>query len=226
MPEQGFLKAIFLSINRFQGRTALGFIKMKLIGEVIDNVLARTKFFDDSAVFQKRSQKCAPNFYSSWHCQLPKHSLFVADIGHPLCWGLLVDVQRPVGALTRLDPAIRTCTTVRVRRCNDQIEKSIRIFTKEFSEASQSNFAFRLRHASEVMRGIVPTRVRFLELQIDHIADVVSKRSHWASIWRQRTTSPGQAVQEFIHDFPGLLWLFEPGHVSTLIEKFEYRIPD
>src|SRR5436309_2252285 len=86
MPEQGFLKAILLSINRFQGRTALGVIKMKLIGEVIDNVLARTKFFDDSAVFQKRSQKRAPNFYSSRHCQLLKHSLFVADIGHPLCW--------------------------------------------------------------------------------------------------------------------------------------------
>ena len=85
MPEQGFLKAIFLSINRFQGRTALGLIEMKLIGELTDNVLARTKFFDDSAVFQKRSQQCASNIYSSWHRQLLKHSLFVADVGHPLC---------------------------------------------------------------------------------------------------------------------------------------------
>ena len=85
MPEQGFLKAIFLSINRFQGRTALGLIEMKLIGELIDHVLARTKFFDDSAVFQKRSQEGASNFYASWHRQLLKHSLFVADVGHPLC---------------------------------------------------------------------------------------------------------------------------------------------
>ncbi len=54
MPEQGFLEPIFLSINRFQGRTALGVIEMKLIGELIDNVLARTKFFDDSTVFQKQ----------------------------------------------------------------------------------------------------------------------------------------------------------------------------
>src|SRR5437899_6764475 len=78
MPEQSFFQAIFLPINRFQGRGALGITEMKLISELINNVLSSAKFFDDSTVFQKCSQKRSCNFRSSWHCQLLKHSAFVA----------------------------------------------------------------------------------------------------------------------------------------------------
>src|SRR5437867_858882 len=84
----------------------------------------------------------------------------------------LCSCQKPVDVLARLDPAIRPCTTVRVRRrCDYQVEKSVRIFTKDFSALSRSDFTFRLRHASEFMRGIVRTRVRFFEnseLVADH----------------------------------------------------------
>ena len=53
------------------------------------------------------------------------------------------------------------------------------------------------------------------------ILSVRDQKSRWMPL-SERMTLPGQTVQEFIYDFPGLLPLFKPGHVSTLIDKFEY----
>ena len=66
------------------------------------------------------------------------------------------------------------------RRGDDQIEKSVRIFTKDFSAVSQSDFTFRLRHAGEFMRGIVKTRVCFLKIANSALLlDVVPSGRPW-----------------------------------------------
>jgi hypothetical protein len=57
------------------------------------------------------------------------------------------------------------------------------------------------------------------------ILSVRDQKSRWMPL-SERMTLPGQTVQEFVHDFPGLPGLLKPGHVSTFIDKFKYRIPD
>jgi hypothetical protein len=42
----------------------------------------------------------------------------------------------------------------------------------------------------------------------------------------EKMTLPGQVVHEFVHDFPGLLGLFNPRHVSTTVNKLQDGIPD
>lgn len=77
------------------------------------------------------------------------------------------------------------------------------------SVEANDNFVFKMKNKTRNIR----------------ILSVRDQKSRWMQL-SERMTLPGQVVHEFVHDFPGLLRLFKPGHVSTLIDKFKYRIPD
>jgi hypothetical protein len=57
------------------------------------------------------------------------------------------------------------------------------------------------------------------------ILSVRDQKSCWMQL-SERMTLPGQVVHEFVHDFPGLLGLFNPRHVSTTVNKLQDGIPD
>src|SRR6266516_2904918 len=69
---------------------------------------------------------------------------------------------------------------------------------------------------------VVKMKNKMLNIRTLSVRD---QKSRWMSL-SERMTLPGQTIQEFVYDFPGLLWLFKPRHVSTPIDKLKYRIPD
>jgi len=129
-------------------------------------------------------------------------------------------VTKPIDVATRLNSAITSRAAIGVRRRgNDQVEKSVRIFAQDFGTVAQSGFTFRLRH-----EWIVGTAS-------ENASTLSPRDSRWARLGLQRFVARGgpllgQGIQECVHDFPSLLPLFKPRHVSALINKFEYRIPD
>src|SRR5712692_11445309 len=65
-------------------------------------------------------------------------------------------LQEPIDVVARFDAAVCSRPTVRVRRRGDnQIKKRVRIFAKDLSAITQSDFTFCLRHAGQFMRRII-----------------------------------------------------------------------
>jgi hypothetical protein len=77
------------------------------------------------------------------------------------------------------------------------------------SVEANDNFVFKMKNKTRNIR----------------ILSVRDQKSRWMQL-SERMTLPGQTVQEFIHDFPGLFGLFNPRHVSTTVNKLQDGIPD